>query len=337
VYQFNAGMQHQFGADWILSISYLGNITNHSWLGNEINPAVFIAGTHVQGQHTPCGALNIADTAASQNCSITGNTQARRILSLANPAYGQYYSQQINNNDGANGNYNGVLTSIEHRFAHNYTLLGNYTWSKCLNMGPIVTVGTEGVVQNPYNIKSDYGYCTTDAPHIFNLSIVANSRISGNRFASAILSNWQIAPLVRALSGLPFNITTGADNSLTGINLDRPNPVVGTNVYTTGVPHLKSGIQDINKAAFTPNPLGTYGTARHYGYRAPGYVDVDMAISRDFRLYERLTMKARVEGFNVLNHPNFLAPASSLASGTFGLITTANDPRILQGALKFTF
>jgi hypothetical protein len=337
VYQYNVGMQHLFGRDWIFSISYLGNRTNHSWIGNEINPAVYIPGVST-GLTGSCGALTPATglPAKGSLCSSTGNTQNRRILSLANPGFGQYYSTQVIANDGANANYNGMLTSLEHRFSHNYTVLANYTWSKCLGIGPLTTLATEGAVQNPYDLRSDYGYCTADARNILNLSVIANSTWKGNRLTSQLLNGWQIAPLFRMVSGLPYNITTGADNSLTGINLDRPNQVNGVPLKLNG-PHLKSGVAYINKAAFVANPIGTFGSAKHFGYIAPQYVDLDLSISRDFKLYERLVMKARVEGFNVLNHPNFNAPTSSLASSTFGVITTAQDPRILQGALKFTF
>jgi hypothetical protein len=338
VYQWNVGLQHQFGKNWIFSMTYLGNVTNHSWIGNEANQAVYIPGNST-GATGSCGSLTPATglPAVGKPCSSTGNTQNRRILSLANQSYGAFYSTQVIANDGANANYNGLLTSMEHRFAHNYTVLANYTWSKCLGIGPLTTLATEGAVANPYNIKTDRGYCTADAPHIFNLSVVASSVYHGSRFASLLLSDWQIAPLIRATSGLPVNLTSGVDNSLTGILLDRPDVVPGVNFYTSGVPHLKSGIQFLNKVAFKQNAVGTYGTLQHFGIRAPKYVDVDLALSRDFHLYERLTLKARVEAFNLFNHPNLLGPTTSLASSTFGQITTANDPRILQGAIKLSF
>ena len=340
VYQYNVGMQHLFGKDWLFTMTYLGNKTNHSWIGNEINPASYIPGFWT-GPGT-CGALGvqpaISNIATGQRaCSQTGNTQNRRILSLANAGYGAYYSTQVIANDGANANYNGLLAAIEHRFAQNYTVLANYTWSKCLNIGPLTTLATEGAVQNPYDLRSDYGYCTSDARHIFNFSLVANSTWKGNRFLSQLLGGWQIAPIVRITSGLPFNITTGSDNSLTGINLDRPNVVPGAKAYIKS-PHLKSGIPFLSKAAFTPNAVGTFGNVRHFGYISPSYVDVDMSVSHNFKLYERLVMQLRVDGFNVLNHPNFNAPsAQSYSSTTFGQVTTAQDPRILQGVLKFTF
>src|SRR6185437_16164542 len=178
--QWNAGMQHQFGRDWIFSLTYLGNHTNHLWIGNEINPAVYIPGTCGKGP-----------------CSSTSNTQSRRILSLANPNFGKYYSNQIIANDGNNASYNGLLTSLEHRFAQNYTVLANYTWSKCQAVGPVTTLATSGAIQNPYNPKSDYGPCSYDSPNIFNLSVIATSSVGRGGLMTHLLSNWQIAPLIR--------------------------------------------------------------------------------------------------------------------------------------------
>jgi len=71
--------------------------------------------------------------------------------------------------------------------------------------------------------------------------------------------------------------------------------------------------------------------------RAPGSLRVDVALSREFPLLERFRLEARAEGFNVINHANFNAPSGNLSSATFGRITSAGDPRILQFALKLHF
>ncbi len=316
VAQWNFSIQHRFGNDWVFSLSYLGNKTSHLWIGNETNPAVYIPGT-----------------CAGKPCSSTSNTQARRVLSLANPIAGQYYSQMVVADDGISSNYNGVLTSLEHRFAHNYTLLVNYTWSKCLGIAPVTSL-SGGVVQDPNNVRGDYGPCTYDAPHLFNGSIVYASKFGHGGFVSQILSHWQIAPLVRYQSGLPVNPVSGKDNSLTGVGNDRPNVV--SNTLYTDAPH---GLlyQFINPKLYVANPTGAFGNAGHNSLRGPGYFNVDVAVSREFKVYERLTLYTRAEAFNVLNHPNFMLPNANISASTFGQITTANDPRILQAAVKLIF
>ena len=78
----------------------------------------------------------------------------------------------------------------------------------------------------------------------------------------------------------------------------------------------------------------------------------DAQVSRIFPIHESFNLTLRLEAFNVLNHPNFNIPTGGttgtpgaptggmavLTSGTFGQVsTTANQPRIFQGSVKFNF
>jgi hypothetical protein len=170
----------------------------------------------------------------------------------------------------------------------------------------------------------------------------------GGRAASFLLSDWQIAPLLRYETGFPVNPVAGTDISLTGVGLDRPNRVSGVPLYIHGV-HTAKLYQWVNPAAFTVPATadGTFGNAGHYMLRQPNYFDIDAAVSRKFKATERFTIETRVEGFNVINHPNFGGPTPSTgvgigpnvtkSSSNFGRITTAGDQRILQGAFKVIF
>jgi hypothetical protein len=341
---WNLGIQHQFAQNWIATITYLGNETSHLMVGNEANAATYIPGTWT-GPGT-CGALTVAPGANGTACSPTSNTQARRFLSLINPAQAKYYSTIDYATNGISANYEGVLASIEHRFSDNYTILANYNYSACHGVIPVTSLGG-ATIQNPSNPKGDYGPCTYDVPNLFNASVVYMSHLSsGNRALSYLLSDWQIAPLMRYETGFPVNPLSGLDNSRTGIGLDRPNRVAGVPLYAnTG--HTRAKFQWVNPAAFTQNAVGTFGNAGHLMLRQPSYFDVDAAISRRFKVTERFDVDARVEAFNVTNHPNFGGPTPSTGTGllstatvssaTFGQITTAGDPRIMQGAIKLIF
>jgi hypothetical protein len=115
---WNVTYQRQFGA-WLASASYLGNKTTHLWSNNdEINPAVYIPGN--------CAAGQFGLTAAGP-CSSTSNTNQRRVLSIANPVLGAGYASINLMDDGAVAHYNGMLLSVQHRFANNFTFLTNYT------------------------------------------------------------------------------------------------------------------------------------------------------------------------------------------------------------------
>lgn len=70
---------------------------------------------------------------------------------------------------------------------------------------------------------------------------------------------------------------------------------------------------------------------------APGYFDIDAAVSRYFNITERQRVELRFEFFNLTNHVNFNPPDNTVTDATFGQILGAGDPRILQFALKYTF
>jgi hypothetical protein len=315
--QWNASYQRQFRGDWMASLTYLGNKTSHLWLSMDLNSAVYIPGN--------CG---------SSPCSSTGNTNARRVFTIANPDQGKYYAAMITSDDGANANYNGLLASVQHRFSHGFTFLANYTWSHCISEGDFAgNVGNEQY-QNQYNRHGDRGDCNYDIRHMFNASFVGNSPAIGPSWIRPVTRNWQFAPLVRATSGLPVNVLTGTDRSLTSVNLDRPNLVAGVDPYAT---HMGPQLQWFNAAAFTPNATGTFGNLGRDVMRAPGVLNVDVALSRIFSFTERYRLEARAEGFNVINHTNFYAPVANVSAANFGRITSAADPRILQFALKIFF
>ena len=339
VAQWNVTYQRQLPGSWLASASYLGNKTTHLWISHEIDPAQFM-GT---------GACTINGVNYS-TCSTSGNTNDRRLLFLTNPSLGKYYSSIDTMDDGAVAHYEGLLLSIQHRFAHNYTFLGNFTDSYCLSdydFGAALATPTNS---QPFNRHADWGPCIFDTRYIFNASMVGTSSWKGGPWASRLLSNWQLAPLFHVASGQPLNITTGHDDSLTDLNNDRPNQVLPDAYPASQECKSPPCVQWINPASFAANPTGTFGDVGRNALRGPGTVNVDVALSRIFGITERFKVEARAEAFNIINHPNFvgaISPAglvaafttmnTNLSSASFGQVQSAFDPRILQFALKVYF
>jgi hypothetical protein len=219
--------------------------------------------------------------------------------------------------------------------------MANYTWSHCIDIEE--NGGDEGsiTVQNVNNIKGDKASCGYDHRDVFNTTLVASSHFRLTGLPAKIVNNWEIAPVVVAMDGAPLTVTSGVDNSLTNVGLDRPNFVNPGALYT----HAKilSGpsvnAKYINSSAFAQNATGTFGDSGRNAYRGPKYLQTDMALSRFFPLHDSLKLDFRLEAFNLLNHPDFSAPSSaSLTSSTFGEVTgTSYGARIFQGAIKLIF
>ncbi|HYL35076.1 MAG TPA: carboxypeptidase regulatory-like domain-containing protein, partial [Bryobacteraceae bacterium] len=339
VAQWNVTYQRQIG-NWLASVSYLGNKSTHIWSNNgEINPAVF--------QGTGKCTINGVNYST---CSTTSNTNQRRILYLANPALGASYASINTSDDGAVAHYQGMLLSVQHRFSHGFTFDANYTNSYCVSDTEFGAALATPANSQPFNRHADWGPCVFDTRHNFNVSLVATSAVKrANPWTSRLLSNWQVAPLVHAASGQPLGTTVGKDNSLTGLNQDRPVQVQANPYPSSQACSFAPCVQWLNPQAFQPNALGGFGTLGRNALRGPGMVSFDVALSRIFKFTERYSLQVRADAFNLLNHANFvgaISPAggpsvstmtTNLSSSTYGQVQGAFDPRILQFAMKVFF
>jgi hypothetical protein len=370
--QWTASIQHQFPRGWQFQLDYIGNKTSHVPMGLPLNPATYIPGVqNAAGTGCPglvlTGPAGKAPGAAGTNCSTTANTSQRYYLTQQNPAQGNQYSGggggTVIAGDFGTGNYHGLITTVQHRLSSNFSLLANHTWSKCLNEEDAQGDLAGTTVENPAKPSMDYSPCGSDYRHIENVVLIVKSHFStGNRLVATVVNGWEVAPLAHILSGAPFTVTAGVDNSYTAVGNDRPNLIPGANPYTGA--QLKSGAGAANRsylsiASFqqvtapctaalptgtTPTSVncstyGTYGNLGRNAFRGRPNYQFDAQLSRIFPLYESLKATLRIEAFNLLNHPNFSNPSTNLnAPATFGQVnSTSNSSRIFQGSVKLAF
>jgi len=376
--QYTLSVQHQFPHGWQAQVDYVGSRTRNMPIGTAFDQAVYTPGTWGPNA-TGCGPVVTTGPAAASagtlspkvgsNCSTTANAQARYALAEASPVQGNLYQGAGNSaliNDNAWANYNGMIASLQHRLSTTFSIMANYTWSKCLNVSDAGgDIGGNGPM-NPLKIGLDYGRCGSDYRNIYNTSIVATSNFSSlHGVAGYLVNNWELAPLFHILSGAPMNITDGSDVSFTSIGNDRPNLVSGVNPIKEvkmqgGTAANNQGNHGyLNPAAFcftqtTCSPVvasGTYGNLQRNMISGPMFFQFDAQISRIWPILgERLKLDTRLEAFNVPNHPNFANPStlSNPTGAAFGTITAtaggnslANIPalaaRVFQGSVKITF
>jgi len=304
--QWNISAQRSFG-DWLVGASYLGNHSAHLWRATELNYAVFGPG------------------------ATTTNTNQRRVLYLQNQAQGQFYGTMGQLDDTGRANYNAILLSLQRRLKNNFSVLSNWTMSKCMS-DPATTEITGPTIVNPADPDLDYSYCSSDRRHVVNISLVARTPNFDDRTMNALFSDWQFSPIIRWQSGNRSSVTTGVDNALTGLGGQRAvqaldDPYVDDNDPT----HY------LNRSAYTSPAGGTYSTLKPFTIVNPSQFQNDFALTRTFKTGATNNIQFRWEVFNVINHVNFNAPVTSLNSASFGLIQAAGDPRIMQFALKFTY
>ena len=334
VTQWNVSYQRQLFGRVLLDVTYMGNRTNGIWLGYEENPSVYIPGDCVAGQY------GLTAPGPCSNSSAV-NLRARRLLTLRNPAEGQYFGS-VAQTTGGTGHYNGVKFTVEKRLSSGWSLSANYTRSKCINQGE---PGTDivNIFPDPTDPSTNEGPCIVDRPHLFNLAAVVMTRGVGPSVVNLLTRNWQIGTVFQARSGQPLTPSTTGDSALTGLaGTERPLLVAGAdpNLSEPTWNSSHTALQYFNMAAFAQNTPGVWGNVPKGYLRGPGFWNVDLALSRNITIAAQ-KFEARVEMFNVFNHVNWGNPtAAALALGATnaGAITTTNgDMRIMQFAIKYNF
>jgi hypothetical protein len=301
VQQWSMSVQQQMLSDWILTVAYAGSTGNHLFIQNQLNPTVF------------------GKTGANAN--------AKRL-------YAPNYSSIVDMLSVGNSSYNGLQVSANKRFHHGLTILMNYTWSKSIDEGS----NDGSAPSNPYNIRNDRAVSDFNLPHKFVGSFVW--QIPGstlhNALARTVAGGWELNGIFNFQSGGPFTVNSGVDNSQSGINADRAN-LVGDPHLDTSRPNGQLIQKYFNTAAFTVNTVGTFGTAGRNILSGPGLNNIDFGIIKTFTAKERYKVQFRAEAFNLFNHPHFNNPNAGVSASTFGIITAAGAPRVVQLALKAMF
>ncbi len=254
--------------------------------------------------------------------------------------------------------YGGLQLQLNRRLSHGFQYTASYTWSHATDdsngafstngNSPIFIDSAGHVLLGPNKGNSD-----TDQRHSFTLSSIyelpwGRGKQWGSNWSGVVdnvFGGWQFNNIVSIGTGTPFDIT---------INGVRPD-ILGN--VSTGSLQLVNGQRQwvtVSPNAFAAPPTngsgkfvrpGTLGRNHFYG---PGYGTWDASLFKKFSLTERVKMEFRAEGFNILNHPQFVNPSTDLGginamglpnNSNFGLIngTRLFSQRELQFAFRFIF
>ncbi len=307
VQSYTLSIQHELTPNNLLELDYMGNGGRRLVGLLQINPAIYGPGA----------------TAA--------NIEQRRLY---NP--GQI-SSVVDNRNGFNSSYNALAVVYTRRFTNNLLIRSNYTWSRSIDDTSVAESGSS-FFQNPFDPQADKGLADFHREHVFAASWVWDLPALSHFSAVPrwIFGNWEASGLATVGSGLPFNIVTGGNNSLTAVGNDRPN-LVGNARLPGGRSRPATVKEFFNTSAFVPNAIGQFGDVGRNMLTGPGYADVDFGMFKNIPLGEARSLQFRSEFFNLFNRPNFGQPVSSLSSPAFGQIQSTNNARQIQFGMKAIF
>ena len=340
--QWNVSVQRELTTNTVVEVSYLGSkITNIGIPDSNINQL-----TEDQlkiGADLLTRVSNPYFGIIPRSSSIGDPTITKAQLMKPFPEYTavSYYR----NNVGTT-NYQGVSFSIRQRMSRGLTYSAAYTRSKLTDIassvfdasiltGPL----TNAAVADSHNLERDRDYSTGDIPHYFGGSVMWDLPFGPGRAKNpggvlgALARDWSVASVMTMQSGVPVAVTQANSLGYAGFTTQRPNLV--------GDPTLPADERTpahwFNISAFALANQFTIGSASRNPVRGPSYRDVDLSVMRRVGVGGERAIELRLEVFNLLNTANFGAPAAQFGPASFGTITTALDPRVVQLAAKFWF
>ena len=247
----------------------------------------------------------------------------------------QNFLEVVEDVSGGNSIYNALQVSLEKRFSHGFTVSANYTFGKSIDQVSYLTDLCGVNVINPYNVGAYRAVSDFNVPQRFVLNYLWRLPSPKEGVMKALLGGWETSAIWNWQSGFPLNITSNDDRSLVGLGNDVADEI-GPRSYTSG-PLGARIAQWFTISSFTSAKLGTTGNAGRNILQGPGTFNIDFSAHKLFTIRERWKLQYRAEFFNAPNHTQLNNPDTGVIDSTFGRITGARSPRIIQMALKMIF
>jgi Carboxypeptidase regulatory-like domain/TonB dependent receptor/TonB-dependent Receptor Plug Domain len=306
---FNVSWQQAVGSNLGAEVGYVGSRGKNLPIFMEVNPGVYTPGQVAVGARIfPAFAL------------------VRPTFSVARSWY------------------DSLQASLRMRPTRGLSFLASYTLGDTrdhvsgLNIGgeqrPVLPVTIDDRASIDRALEFEKGPALFDVRHRFVVSFSAELPTpGGGAFMSQVLGGWQLNGIVQTQTGFPLTVTD--PNLSIRFLTNRPNQTCDPN---DGAPHTVD--QWFNTNCFERRLLaqtGEPGTTPRNSVRGPGFARTDLSLFKNITLSQNHRLQLRVEAFNLFNQTRFGQPGGQIGTPNFGRITSAEDGRIIQLAVKYNF
>ena len=326
--QASLDVQHQFGQNWLVDVTYLGSFGHHLPSPNPVNI-----------NQVPTSDLAQLRANPSIAQSLRPFPQFNNVLQIADP-YG-------------NSTYHGLNLGIEKKYSYGLLFKANYTFAKyidnVLSRADLEYANygyTNLALLNYYNPAAARGLSGNDIRNRFVWSSVYELPFGRGKLIhpesatlNQVVGGWSFGVIAEANTGTPLSPIMAVNETGTFSQGNRPN-LVGNSGLSSGRSRNQKLAEWFNTAAFADPGAFTFGNAPRSFGTGPGTFNVDLSVLKDFRATERVDMQFRLEALNALNHANFANPNTQFGSAAFGQVTglySGTPGRIVQLGLHLAF
>jgi hypothetical protein len=319
-YNLSFAIEQDLGRATLLNVSYAGTLGRHTIQTTALNTIPYGARFLPQNQDPTSPGKPLPD-------NFMRPYPGYNNVTFYDPAY--------------SSNYHALLVSLSRRFARGLQFGVAYTYSKFMTYTGIPIYQNRRV----WSYGKDGGDETHNMVSNFTWSAPKASKLTSNPVVRYALDGWALSGIVTFASGRPsgvgFGTTDGTDMNGGGD---------GQRIIVTGKAPLSRGERSFsrwfNTSVFARPPMNSAGNAPKDVYRNPGVNNWDLSIFKNFPVKsERRYFQFRWEMYNAPNHTQYSGvdstarfdPQGNQVNARFGQVTSTRTPRIMQGALRFTF
>jgi hypothetical protein len=329
VYAWNVGFQKKLAHALLFDIAYVGSSSKNLLSEEQINSVPYGA-KFLPESHDP--TLPVSD--------VPGANALPDDFLRPYPGYGDIRLWDYR----GFSNYHSLQTSLQRRFDKGLMFTAFYVWSKALGVNDDDYSSIRPHASDAEVRKVDYSYVGYDRPHTFVVNVIYQVQHVANGAVGLLTNDWQISGVYRWMSGTPYPINffipgIGAAN-LTGSAVPVSNPRDTNNnarvVVTCDPGKGSSGdpYRQIDTSCFAPPQPGSDGNeSARYFVHGPPVNNLDLSISKAFRLGERVRLEVRLDAFNALNHTQFSGVNNTVTFASLSDPTITNLPYDESGNL----
>lgn len=217
--------------------------------------------------------------------------------------------------------YDGLLVSLEKRFAHHFQFRASYTLSRAFNYANDDQIPFSNGPIDSNDLRREYGPTPNDQRHRFSLSGLFQ-----------LPKGIRVSPILTLASRVPIDILL-PDGSARVCELHRN---AGARQFRTGA-ELNAALTQINAAGGSLCPNADPSTGFKPRVLLPlvrddlqfgdNFSSLDLRVSKVFKIGERFTIEPIAEVFNLFNVTNVLGVSNVNYSGFSNvLVRDSNDP-----------
>jgi hypothetical protein len=330
-YQWNFGIQHEFGGNYIFETQYIGTRGTYLPVQTQLN---------YQPVVTAANALPVYWSMPSV-ATLNGLTNNLGTIQDSFNNNGNIVPAYLNNNflspitaymPNGNSVYHGWANTLSRRFNNGLEFKGAYTWSHAIDDSTAEVFSTYSTPRRPQdsqNLRPDRSSSALDARNRVSVQVLYDLPFfkHSNWFMKNLVGNWEFAPIYTYQTGTYYTVQAGADANQNGdaapdralVNPNGGNPTIGSTVTavcqgptapacpnTAQAAALTVGYVVNNpNAGYAATPIGALATAGRNTARLNPINNVDITAAKRISITERVNLEFAARAFNVFNHSQY--------------------------------